>query len=717
MVLQYFYHQDKRLSILSINYKKNLWKNLKNKKYFNRELSWLSFNYRVLQEAKDKSVPLYERIKFLAIYSSNLDEFFRVRVASLRSLLDLKDKSSKDIPFDPIILLKQIKTIVNSHQEEFGKIFKNEILPALAEENIQLLNETNISETQKQFISDYFDDNLASVIQPILLDKNNINTFLKNKSIYFAVRLFHKKSNASEGKNRLTRYKYAIVEIPADKLGRFITLAEKDNNKYVIFLDDIIRVNLKKLFPGYFIDSCYAIKLTRDAELYIDDEFTGDLLQKIKKGLSKRKTGAPSRFLYDNEMPKDFLKVLRESLRLKKDDLMAGGKYHNFNDFFSFPDFAKPHLKYETLTPLIYTALESVKLIFDVVSLRDMLLSFPYQSYNYVLRFLKESANDPDVKSIKITLYRVANNSEIIKQLIAAANNEKKVEAFIEVKARFDEELNFISAEQLQKAGVKVYFSIPKLKVHSKLCLVERKENNKIVFYSYISTGNFNENTAKVYTDLAVITKDQQIADDINNVFKILSRKSEAEEFNQLLVAPFNLRKNIYRLIDNEIAFAAAGKKAEIILKLNSLEDGKMIDKLYEASNAGVKIYLIIRGICCLIPGIDGLSKNIKVISIVDRFLEHARIYIFRNDGDKKYFIASADFMRRNLNRRIETALPVNDERIKSYLQSFIDLQLMDNVKARVINKTQSNQFVSRKKSSDLVRSQYAIYDYFKNTF
>jgi polyphosphate kinase len=690
---------------------------MKKTKYFNRELSWLSFNYRVLQEAKDKSVPLYERIKFLAIYSSNLDEFFRVRVASLRSLLDLKEKSSKDLPFDPVILLKKIKTTVNSHQEEFGNIFKNEILPALADENIFLINEANLNDTQKQFISDYFDDNLASVIQPILLDKNNINTFLKNKSIYFAVRLFHKKSKASENENKSTRYKYAIVEIPADKLGRFITLPENDNKKYVIILDDIIRVNLKKLFPGYVIDSCYAIKLTRDAELYIDDEFTGDLLQKIKKGLSKRKTGAPSRFLYDSEMPKEFLKVLKESLRLKKDDLMAGGKYHNFNDFFSFPNFVKHNLKYSSLDPLPNKVLESGKLIFDVVSVRDVLLGFPYQSYNYVLRFLKEAANDIDVKSIKITLYRVTNNSEIIKELIAAANNGKKVEAFIEVKARFDEELNFTSAEQLQKAGVKVYYSFPKLKVHSKLCLIERNENNENAFYSYIATGNFNENTAKIYTDLAVITKDHQIADDINNVFKILSRKSEEEEFNQLLVAPFNLRKKIYRLIDNEIAFAAAGKKAVIILKLNSLEDWKMIDKLYEASNAGVKIYLIIRGICCLIPGIDGLSTNIKVISIVDRYLEHARIYVFRNDGDKKYFIASADFMRRNLNRRIEAALPINDEKIKSYLQSYIDLQLKDNVKARVINKTQSNQFVRGKKSSNSVRSQYAIYDYFKNNF
>lgn len=690
---------------------------MNNKKYFNRELSWLSFNYRVLQEAKDKSVPLYERIKFLAIYSSNLDEFFRVRVASLRSLLTLKDKSSRDLPFDPVILLKQIKTTVNSHQEEFGKIFKNEILPALADENIFIINETNVTEAQKQFISDYFDDNLASVIQPILLDKNNINTFLKNKSIYFAVRIYHKKSTASVNRNKLIRYKYAIVEIPSDKLGRFITLPEKDNSKYVIFLDDIIRLNLKKLFPGYSIESFYAIKLTRDAELYIDDEFTGDLLQKIKKGLSKRKTGAPSRFLYDNKMPKDFLKVLRESLRLKKADLMAGGKYHNFNDFFSFPDFAKPHLKYAGLTPLPYKFLESQKFIFGAVSASDVLLSFPYQSYNYVLRFLNEAATDIDVKSIKITLYRVANDSEIIKQLIAAANNGKKVEVFIEVKARFDEELNFTSAEQLQKAGVKVYFSFPKLKVHSKLCLVERKENNKSVFYSYISTGNFNENTAEVYTDLAVITKDQQTAKDINNVFKILSRKSVEEEFNRLLVAPFNLRKKIYRLIDNEIAFAAEGKKAEIILKLNSLEDWKMIDKLYEASNAGVKIYLIIRGICCLIPGINGLSKNIKVITIVDRFLEHSRVYIFRNDGDKKYFISSADFMRRNLNRRIETALPINDENIKSYLQSFIDIHLKDNVKARAINKTQSNKFVPRKISSDLVRSQYAIYDHIKNNF
>ncbi len=686
---------------------------MKEQKYFNRELSWLSFNYRVLQEAKDKSLPLLERIKFLAIYSSNLDEFFRVRVASLRSLLDLQKKSAKDLPFEPNKLLQEIKRTVHKQQEEFGIIFRDEIIPLLSKENIFLLDESNYDEAQGLYISDYFDENISSLIQPILLDKNNISTFLRNKSIYLAVRLEKKKSTGVGKEKAKKRYRYAIVEIPTEKQKRFAVLPSKDGKNYLTTLDDLIRTNLSKLFPGYVVDSCYSIKLTRDAELYIDDEFNGDLLQKIKKGLSKRKTGAPSRFLFDKNMPKDFLKVIKESLNLSKEDLMPGGKYHNLNDLFDFPDFGLKHLVYEPLKPLPSKTFENNNSYFKSITLKDVLLNFPYQSYNYVIKFLSEAANDKNVTSIGITLYRLANNSKIVEQLIAAAKNGKKVEAFIEVKARFDEELNFSSAETLEKAGVMVYYSFPKLKVHSKLCLIARNENGKNVFYSYIATGNFNEITAKVYSDFALFTKNQSIGSDIKRVLKILSRKSEKENFEHLLVAPFNLRKSLNELIDNEIENANAEKKAEIILKLNSLEDWKMIDKLYEASNAGVKIKIIVRGICCLIPGVNGLSKNIKVRSIVDRFLEHSRVYIFHNNGNKKYFISSADFMRRNLNRRIEVALPIFDERIKNYLQSFIDFQLNDNVKARIINKTQNNKFVIAgiNNNSELIRSQYKIYE------
>lgn len=685
---------------------------MKQTKYFNRELSWLSFNYRVLQEAKDKSLPLYERIKFLAIYSSNLDEFFRVRVASLRVLLNLNSKSSRKLDFEPPILLRKIKNIVNKQQEEFGKIFNNDILAELIKEKIFLVDNKNINEAQKEYLEEYFDENIAPIIQPVLLDSNNINTFLKNKSIYLAVKLIRKRSVKSEKKNTVKRYKYALVEIPSDKTERFISLPETTGNNFVIFVDDVIKLNIEKLFPGYIVESYFSIKLTRDAELYIDDEFSGNLLQKIKKGLSKRKTGAPSRFLYDNQMPNDFLKTLKKSFNLKKDDLMPGGKYHNLNDLFEFPDFGKKNLRFESFTSLPNKLLDKTNSYFTSISRSDVLLSFPYQSYSYVINFLKEAANDKNVKSIKITLYRVAKNSEIVKQLIDAAKKGKKVVAFVEVKARFDEESNFVSAEQLEKAGVKVNYSFPKLKVHSKLCLIEREEDSKCIYYSYISTGNFNESTAKIYSDFSLLTKNQMIGSDIEKVFKVLSRKSEEESFDHLLVAPFNLRSRINQLIDNEITNAKNGLYSSITLKLNSLEDWKMIDKLYEASEAGVKINLIIRGICCLVSTKLIHKKNINAVSIVDRFLEHSRVYIFHNNGDKKYFISSADFMRRNLNRRIEAALPVYDKRIKNILQSVIDIHFKDNSKARILNYNQNNKFVNS--TQEPVRSQSLIYEYLK---
>ena len=686
---------------------------MEKQRYFNRELSWLSFNYRVLQEAKDKSLPLYERIKFLAIYSSNLDEFFRVRVASLRALLNLNSKSSRKLDFEPSVLLRKIKSTVSKQQEEFGKIFNNDILAELIKEKIFLVDNKNINEAQKEYLEEYFDENIAPIIQPVLLDSNNINTFLKNKSIYLAVRLIRKKSVKSKKKDDVKRYKYALVEIPSDKTERFVTLPESDGNNFVIFVDDIIKLNIEKLFPGYIVESYYSIKLTRDAELYIDDEFSGNLLQKIKKGLSKRKTGAPSRFLFDNQMPNDFLNTLKKSFNLKKDDLIPGGEYHNLNDLFEFPGFGKHHLRFEPFSPLPNRFIDNHTSFFEAIGNRDILLCFPYQSYSYVINFLKEAANDKNVRSIKITLYRVAQNSEIVKQLIDAAKNGKKVAAFVEVKARFDEELNFVSAEQLEKAGVKVYYSFPKIKVHSKLCIVERLEDNKTVYYSYISTGNFNENTAKIYSDFGLLTKNKQIGSDVKKVFRILIRKSDNEKFEHLLVAPFNLREKLNQLIDNEILNAKNGLCSSITLKLNSLEDWKMIDKLYEASEAGVKINLIIRGICCLIPNTPVHRKNIKAISIVDRFLEHGRVYIFNNNGDKKYFISSADFMRRNLNRRIEVALPVYDESIKNILQSIIDIHLKDNVKARILNYNQNNSFV--KSTQERVRSQSLIYEYLKS--
>ena len=687
--------------------------NLNKDIFFNRELSWLSFNYRVLQEAKDKNVPLLERLKFLAIFSSNLDEFFRVRVASLRSLLALKTKTQKKLQFDPQILLDEIKQKVNKHQDEFGRIYREEILPELKKNNIYIVDDKNFPKFSKKYLQSYFSDKVFPFIHTLLLDKDKHSTFLHNKALYFAVCLIEKDQSDIKNKNVNIEYEYAIVEIPSEKLGRFITLPTNNDKNYVMFLDDVIKLFLPDIFPSHKIDSCYSIKLTRDAELYIDDEFTGNLLAKIKKGLSKRKTGVPSRFLYDNKMPKSFLKFLRGTLNLKKDDLIEGGRYHNFNDFFSFPNFNLTKLEYEPLPPIVSKDFEKHNSVFDAISEKDLLLSFPYQSYGYVLKFLEEAANDPDVKSIRITLYRVASESLVIRSLLKAVENTKKVTAFVELKARFDEESNFSSGEALQNGGVNVLYSFPGLKVHSKLCVVERVEKGKTIFYTYLGTGNFNEKTARIYCDHALFTKDKQIAKDANNVFKFLLNKDDEQSFDKLLVAPFNLRSTFIQLIDDEIKNAREGKKAEITIKLNSLEDRKMIKKLYEASQAGVKIRIIARGICCLIPGKKGLSENISVISIVDRFLEHARIYVFHNNGEKLMFVASADWMRRNLSRRIEVGFPILDKKVKAQLLKLIELQWNDNTKARKIDAVQKNDYkTSRRKKK--IRSQYEIYDYIK---
>jgi|SRR5690554_104455 len=679
---------------------------------FNREISWLSFNYRVLQEAKDTSVPLYDRIKFLAIYSSNLDEFFRVRVASLRSLLSLKKKKVKKLKINPVELLKQIHTVVNKQQEEFGSIFREQIIPELEKNNIFILNDENLSPAQTEFLNDFFIRELKPYLQPMLLDKK-VETFLQNKIIYKAIRL----KNPGSDKVKKKRFKYALLEIPSARTGRFIKLPEDDGKNFVIMIDDVIQLFLPQLFPGYEIESSYNVKLTRDAELYIDDEFTGNLLDKIKKSLSKRNTGVPCRFLYDSKMPKDFLKFLRSCIRLNKDDLIPGGKYHNFNDFFSFPEFDKSQsaLKYESLPSLKSKIFDRYLSFFEAISQQDILLHFPYQSYDYVINFLNEAADDPEVKAIYITLYRVASGSGVIKALSRAAMNGKKVVAFVEVKARFDEELNFSSAEELQRAGVLVHYSFPGLKVHAKICLITRLENGINKYYAYFSTGNFNEKTAKVYSDYGLFTKDERLTNDAAIVFEILTKTREKEiislqspKFEHLLVAPFNLRSTLEELINKEIENAAAEKKSFIKLKVNSLEDKKMIRLLYKAAEAGVKINIIVRGICCLVP-----VKNIWVISIVDRFLEHSRVYIFCNNGDEKIFISSADWMTRNLSRRIETCIPVYDKKIKKHLQKMMNIQFKDNVKARVINKFQNNKY--RKNKSRLVRAQYEIYDYIKS--
>lgn len=683
-------------------------------KFFNRELSWLSFNHRVLQEAKDPSTPLYDKIKFLAIFSSNLDEFFRVRVASLRSLLDLKKKTQKELKFDVEKLLEKLHKTVVKMQEEYGDTFVNIIKPELEQNNIYLIDHTQLNIVQKEFISELFNSQVVPHIMPMIIARKKITPFLRNQRLYLAVKLSSKHNGSSDKQLKHKRYLSAIVEIPTNHIDRFILLPKIGNNNYVMFLDDIIRYFLPNIFYGYNVHESYAVKLTRDAELYIEDEFSGNLLDKMKKSLAKRSSGAPSRFLYDRSMPASFLNFLKEALLLSEEDLYPGGKYHNFSDFFTFPNPGIKELNYPDMKPLKSKELDLKKNIFDSAAEHDQLLYFPYQSYDYVINAVEQAAKDPAVKSIKITQYRVAKDSKIVNALVKAAHRGKEVTAFVEIKARFDEEINIKSAEEMQKAGVKVLYSLPGLKVHAKIALISREENGVIKNYAYLSTGNFNEKTARLYTDYGFFTANPGIADEVEKVFEALEGNISEFEFKHLLVAHYGMRQGFQAMIENEIAFAQQGQPAAITIKLNSLEDERMIKKLYEASNAGVKVNMIVRGICCLIPGIKSMSENIRGISIIDRFLEHDRVYIFNNGGDEKIYLSSADWMKRNLSRRIEVAFPVYDNDLKNIIKHIVNIKLSDNVKARVIDEKQTNAYRKTDSISEH-RSQYEIYEYMKS--
>ncbi|MCB9258698.1 MAG: polyphosphate kinase 1 [Ignavibacteriales bacterium] len=680
------------------------------KKIKNRDLSWLSFNYRVLQEAKDPNVPLFERIKFLAIYSSNLDEFFRVRVAGLRSILNVGKKTQQELNIEPVKILSEISKIVNKHQVELRQIFKTQIIPELSKNNINLIDDSKVTAKQKLFIKRYFEERVVPQIQPILLVKNRIVPFLRNRRLYLAVKL---KSLESKAKKRI-QFKYAIVEIPSNHLPRFVELPSDDNSTYIIFLDDIIRINLSSIFQGYKVIESYSIKLTRDAELYIDDEYSGNLVEKIKRSLIKRSIGAPSRFLYDPQIPSEFLKILTESFKINKNDLAPRGKYLSFSDFFTFPYKQNVNLFNSPLPPLRHAGLDKNPILFDAIAKKDFILYFPYQTFDYVLQFLDQAADDPKVTSIYLTLYRVAKESEVINTLVKAVLRKKKVIVFVELKARFDEESNLYWAEEMKQQGIEVLYSFPGLKVHSKLAMVNRIEENEEKSYCYLGTGNFNEKTAQLYSDLGYFTTNTKVTEEVKEVFKYLSDNKTHPKFKKLLVSRFNMRKEFVKLIDNEIELAKKGKDARIILKMNSLEDTKMIIKLYEASNAGVKIDLIIRGICCLIPGISNFSKNINIISIVDRYLEHSRIFIFNNNGNPKIYTGSADWMKRNLSRRIEVIFPIEDEEIKKEILDLIDLQLNDNVKARIIDKLDKNEY-KKDRIISLNQSQLSTHKYLKN--
>ena len=674
--------------------------------YIHRDISWLAFNYRVLQEAKDENVPLLERIKFLAIYSSNLGEFFRVRVSNHKNLIKAGKKTLKKVEFEPKQVLAHILKIVTKQQQEFSEIFTNKIVPALKKENIHLVRGKELNSEQLEFIENYFQNNLIPYILPILLKKDMVKPFLQNGALYLGVHLRSKDAKDKE------KY-YAIVKVPSDTQKRFIVLPSKGKKNELIFLDDLVREIIPSIFPGFKVLASYSIKLTRDAEMYIDDEYTGDLMAKIKKGLKKRDIGPASRLVYDRSMPLHFVQYLQVVFDLEDSDLIPEGRYHNNFDLMKFPDFGKNHLKDIKLPPLSYSQIDKKASIFKAINTKDHLLYYPYHSYSSVVKFFEDAAEDKDVTHIKLIQYRVASKSKIMDALIKAVKSGKQVTAFIEIKARFDEEANLYWGEKLESNGVKVIYSMPGLKVHSKLAIVRRVKNGKEELYSYLSTGNFHEGTAEVYTDFGLFTKDPRIVDEAQRIFYYLETKKKPEiEFKHLGVGLFNLKDKLISLIKHEIKQAKKGKEAYITLKMNSLQDSEMINLLYKASQAGVKINMVIRGIHCLVPGLEGISENINSISIVDKFLEHARVFIFCNSGDEKVYLASADWMTRNLHHRIETMFPIFDKRLKYIVKTILKIQLKDNVKSRIHDFKNSNKY--RTNNSLPLRSQYDIYYFIK---
>lgn len=655
--------------------------------YLDRDVTWLSFNYRVLQEAMDDSNPLFERIKFLAIYSNNLNEFFRVRVSNHRNLLRVGKKTKKQLFYDPASTLKRILTIVNEQQEIFSEVFQKQIIPELELENINILHYSDLDDVQIEYIETYFQDNMLPFVQPVLLVEDKIRPFLNNAALYLALTLRDK--NSKDG-----QVDYGLIKIPSDHLPRFLTLPSPDDHYDIIILDDVVRYSASWLFPGYDIIDSFSIKLTRDAELYIEDEYEGDLISKIKKSLKKRSVGPASRFVYDKEMPKALQEYLIKILGLSDTDMLPEGRYHNNFDFFSFPNFGMTQHQNNPLPPIPYAPLETEKDFFGNIRKRDHLIHVPYHSYESVIKFFERASKDDKVTHIKIVQYRVARNSRIMDALINAVEAGKKVTVFIEVKARFDEEANLVWGEKLEKAGVKVHYSFPGLKVHCKTAMIVRRERGQKKLYAYLSTGNFNEDTAEIYSDFGVFTADERLTKEVSRIFNYLETvKLPKTKFKHLLVGQFNLRFDLEKLLDKEIAEARKGNEASVLLKMNSVQDKRMIDKLYEASQAGVKIRMIIRGICCIVPGVKNLSENIEIISIVDRFLEHARVFIFHHGGDEKIFLSSADFMTRNLSHRIEAAFPIYDPHVFQTIVELMEIQWNDNVKARIIDTIHSNQY------------------------
>lgn len=657
-------------------------------KYNNREISWLSFNERVLQEAEDPTVPLFERIRFLGIFSNNLDEFFRVRVAWVRRMLEFgKDDETLLGNYTAAELYDEIQETVIRHQQKAQEIYRN-IWKEMALENIFMVDETQLTHEQGIYVRKYFNIKVLPNIIPIMLSKSMKFPYLRDKSVYLAVKL--SKSNSPE------KFAYALVRVPSRSVSRFLVLPEQGNKKSVIMVDDIIRFCLNEIFPIFNYDrfEAYTIKVTRDAELDIDDDISRSFIEKMKASLKKRKIGIPVRLIHDREMPDDLLHFIVKKMKLDgAEKTVAGGRYHNHKDFMNFPEIGKPRHYYQSLAPVPHKDLMQRQSILKMLRKKDILLHYPYQSFSHFIDFLREAAIDPKVHEIGITIYRVAETSKVVNALLNAIRNGKKVTVVIELQARFDEEANIFWSNKLQEEGAQVINGIPGLKIHCKLAWVQRKEKNGLRNYAYIGTGNFHEGTARVYADKGLLTADLQITNDVANLFEFFKHTYTHFNYEQIIVSPFAMRNFFLHKIDQEILHAKRGKMAYLILKMNSLIDPEMMDKLYEASQAGVKVQLIVRGIFGLKTGDPLLSKNIEAISIVDKFLEHSRVFLFYNGGKEDIYISSADWMPRNLDRRIEVACPIYSPEIKTELKELLQIQLRDNTKARILDGTLSNRY------------------------
>ena len=684
-------------------------KRIKNQ-YLNRELSWLQFNARVLQEAEDPTVPLIERLRFAGIFSNNLDEFFKVRYATIKRIVEA-GKVGKNVlgGITATDLLEEITQRVIKLQAHSMEILQ-QIEQELEAENIFIIDETQISPSQSEFISEFFISKVSPALVTIMLGEVEEFPQLVDSAAYLAVRMTM--SSSDETFDR--KVNYALIEIPRT-IDRFVVLPSEGEKQYVIILDDLIRHCMHNIFNIFDYEdiTAHMIKITLDAELDIDSDLSRSFLEKISKSVAKRSSADPVRFVYDKEIDSETLEFLMEKMGIDSyDSIIPGGRYHNRRDYMKFPSLGRADLMYEPKEPLRIKGLSLEGSIFNKISEKDYLLYAPYQSFAYITKFLREAALDPNVKSIKVTIYRLAETSQIASALINAAKNGKDVTVQIELRARFDEAANISYAEEMQSEGVKMIFGVTGLKVHCKACVIERIENNKVQRYGFISTGNFNESTARIYTDYTLFTYNQKICKEISKVFDFFEVNYQIKKYRHLIVSPHYMRNAFYNLIEKEIENHKNGLPSGIKMKVNSLSDFKMIDKLYAASREGVKIQLIVRGICCLIPGVEGMSENIEVISIVDKFLEHPRLFIFHNAGDPKMYISSADIMGRNLDNRVEITCPVYDPDIKKELDDTFEISWSDNVKARIISENQDNAY--RRNDLPRVRSQFALYEYYQ---